>query len=94
MGDKVKEKLEEAIELAVFDAYGDCNTIDGVSVDGDEYMYGGYIANRVSLYPNAVREIKADLKEVGIKVTHIEWSRDEEYVDGERDIRIWFTYSK
>lgn len=93
MNHDLKEKLEEAFEFAIFDAYGDCNTIDGVSVDGDEYYYGGYIATNVSLNPRGVREIKADthLKEMGIKITHIEWSRDEEYVDGERDIRIWFT---
>ena len=97
MNHDLKEKLEEAIELAVFDAYGDCNTIDGVSVAGAlGYYYGGYIATNVSDYPRGVSELKADtdLKEMGIKITHIEWSRDEEYIDGERDIRIWFTLNE
>ena len=54
-------------ELSVFRAYGDCNTIDGVSVGSEDGVLGGYIATRVGQYPRGVREIKIDtnLKEIG-----------------------------
>lgn len=93
MDDKSKEKLEEAIDLALFSAYGSCNTIDGVNhIREDEYYYGGFISNGDDpLNPRGIRELKADLKEMGIKITNVEWSRDEEYLCGERDIRVHFT---
>tara|TARA_B100001029_G_C14823017_1_gene318714 strand:- start:117 stop:413 length:297 start_codon:yes stop_codon:yes gene_type:complete len=95
MNQDLKEKLEEAFELAVFDAYGDCQTIDGVgSWVGETYYYGGFISEGEDrLNPRGKSELKkdTDLKEMGISISQIETNKDEEYLRGEMDIYIYFT---
>jgi hypothetical protein len=96
MNHDLKEKLEEAFESAIHYAYGDCTTIDGVgSWGGESYYYGGFITegdNHLNLKRGQAQLLKdSDLKEMGISISQIETNKDEEYLRGEMDIRIYFT---
>jgi hypothetical protein len=95
MNHDLKEKLAEAFESAILYAYGDCTTTDGVgSWVGESYYYGGFISEGEDrLNPRGKSELKkdTDLKEMGISISQIETNKDEEYLRGEMDIRIYFT---
>jgi len=96
MNHDLKEKLVEAFESAIQYAYGDCTTIDGVgSWGGESYYYGGFITegdNHLNLKRGQAQLSKdSDLKEMGISISQIETNKDEEYLRGEMDIRIYFT---